>query len=103
MDRVVPAPPAPPSVTAWNLYDGESSVIAVSLQHSGSMAILDDLAARRCAQAMRLPMQGTLGLVLVAKRIGLIRAVLPVLEDLQHAGMYMTPRLKTRILDAAGE
>lgn len=101
--RVVPAPPAPPSVTAWKLDDGESSVIAVALQHSGSMAILDDLAARRCAQAMRLPMQGTLGLVLVAKRIGLIRAVLPVVEDLEHAGMYMTARLKTQILDAAGE
>ena len=101
--RVVQAPPAPPSVTNWKLDDGESSVIAVALQHSGSMAILDDLAARRCAQAMRLPMQGTLGLVLVAKRIGLIRAVLPVLEDLQHAGMCMTPRLKTQILDAAGE
>ncbi|MGZ3382094.1 MAG: DUF3368 domain-containing protein [Isosphaeraceae bacterium] len=101
--RVVPAPPAPPSVTAWKLDDGESSVIAVALQHSGSMAILDDLAARRCAQAMRLPMQGTLGLVLVAKRIGLIKAVLPVVEDLEHAGMYMTARLKTQILDAAGE
>ncbi|MGZ3336515.1 MAG: DUF3368 domain-containing protein [Isosphaeraceae bacterium] len=101
--RVVPAPPAPPSVTNWKLDDGESSVIAVALQHSGSMAILDDLAARRCAQAMRLPMQGTLGLVLVAKRIGLIKAVLPVVEDLEHAGMYMTARLKTQILDAAGE
>ncbi len=98
--RVVPAPP---SVTTWKLDDGESSVIAVALQHSGSMAILDDLAARRCAQALKLPMQGTLGLVLVAKRIGLIKAVLPVVEDLEHAGMYMTARLKTQILDAAGE
>ncbi len=98
--RVVPAPP---SVTTWKLDDGESSVIEVALQHSGSMAILDDLAARRCAQALKLPMQGTLGLVLVAKRIGLIKAVLPVVEDLEHAGMYMTARLKTQILDAAGE
>jgi len=48
-------------------------------------------------------MQGTLGLVLVAKRIGLIKAVLPVIEDLEHSGMYMTARLKTQILDAAGE
>ncbi len=98
--RVVPAPP---SVTTWKLDDGESSVIEVALQHSGSMAILDDLAARRCAQALKLPMQGTLGLVLVAKRIGLIKAVLPVVEDLEHAGMYITARLKTQILDAAGE
>ena len=48
--HIVPAPPAPPSVTNWKLDDGESSVIAVALQHPGSMAILDDLAARRCAQ-----------------------------------------------------
>ena len=38
-----------------------------------------------------------------ASRIGLIKAVLPVVEDLEHAGMYMTARLKTQILDAAGE
>ncbi len=101
--HIVPAPPAPPSVTNWKLDDGESSVIAVALQHPGSMTILDDLAARRCAQALKLPTQGTLGLVLVAKQIGLIQAVRPVVEDLQHAGMYMTARLKTQILNAAGE
>ena len=40
--RVVPAPPAPPSVTSWKLDDGESSVIAgtkrgrVSFSSSGA-------------------------------------------------------------------
>ena len=53
--------------------------------------------------ALKLPTQGTLGLVLVAKQIGLIQAVRPVVEDLQHAGMYMTARLKNQILNAAGE
>jgi len=101
--HVLPAPAVPPSVTSWKLDDGEASVIAVALQHGGSMAILDDLAARRCAQALKIPTQGTLGLVLVAKQIGLIKAVLPVVEDLENAGMYMTVRLKTQILAAAGE
>ena len=58
---------------------------------------------RRCAQAMKIPMQGTLGLVLPAKRIGLIKAVVPVVEDLEHAGMCMTTWLKTQILSVAGE
>ena len=74
----------------------------IFLTKVGLLEVLD-LAARRCAQALKLPMQGTLGLVLVAKRIGLIKAVLPVVEDLEHAGMYITARLKTQILDAAGE
>jgi predicted nucleic acid-binding protein len=37
---------------AWNLGAGETSVIALAQSSPGSMAVIDDLAGRRCAEAM---------------------------------------------------
>jgi predicted nucleic acid-binding protein len=78
-------------------------VIAVALEQAGSVVVLDDLAARQCAHALNIPIEGTLGLLLIAKQVGLISAVRPVLEHLRQTGMYMTDRLMNQILAAAGE
>jgi len=57
-------------ILSWNLGAGESSVIALARSSPGSMAIIDDLAGRRCAEAFDLPLRGTVGLVLAAKQTG---------------------------------
>jgi predicted nucleic acid-binding protein len=101
--RVVSTPTVPHAVLVWDLDAGESAVLAVALSQTGAMVILDDLPARRCARVLNVPSQGTLGLVLVAKRQGLIPAVRPVLGQLRDAGMYMSSRLEQQVLDAAGE
>jgi predicted nucleic acid-binding protein len=101
--EVVPAPPIPEVVQAWALDAGESAVLAVALEEPGSQAILDDLAARRCARALNVSLQGTLGLILVAKGLGMIPAVRPVLDTLQQTGMYLSRRLVQLVLDQAGE
>jgi predicted nucleic acid-binding protein len=101
--RVVPTPPIPDSVLVWDLDAGESAVLAVALDQPGSMVILDDLPARRCARVLNIPTQGTLGLVLVAKQQRLIPAVRPVLGELREVGMYMSDQLENQILEAAGE
>lgn len=66
--KVVPTPMPTDSVRAWDLGQGETSVLAWAIAHPGSVAILDDLAARRCAKAHSIPQIGTLGIVLRAKR-----------------------------------
>lgn len=101
--RIAPGPPVPPSVQSWDLGPGESSVLAWALAHAGSQAILDDLQARRCAAAHRLPVRGTLGLVLVAKQRGVVPAARPVLEKLRWAGMYLSDVVRDRALGAVGE
>ena len=101
--HVVPSPAIPVSIRAWNLDAGESAVLAVALGQPDSQAILDDLAARRCARALNVPLQGTLGLILVAKQLGMIPVVLPVLETLRQSGMYVSDRLARQVLDQAGE
>ena len=52
---VVPTPAIPVALLPWGLDDGEAGVIAVALEERDSMAVLDDLAARQCAQAPEHP------------------------------------------------
>jgi len=101
--QVVPTPTIPKGVSDWGLDPGESAVLALALEQPGSQAILDDLDARRCAAFLGISTQGTLGLMLVAKQLGLIPEVRPLIDQLRQAGFYMSQKLAERVLRAAGE
>jgi predicted nucleic acid-binding protein len=101
--RVVPAPERPASILSWDLGDGESSVLAWALANPGSEVIIDDLAARRCAAALRIDVRGTLGLVLLGKRNGRLERARPVLEVLRASGMYLSDDIVNRALELVGE
>lgn len=100
---VVDAVPVPAAIQAWDLGDGESSVLAWAHANPGTLAILDDLAARRCAATLRIPVRGTLGLVLLARQRGRISAARPVLEALRASGMYLSDAVLNKALALVGE
>lgn len=100
---VVQTPPVPLQIQAWGLGLGESSVLAWAQAHPGTEAILDDLAARRCAAVFGIPVRGTLGLVLAAKQRGRIPAARPILLQLKQAGMYLSDRVMNQALALIGE
>ena len=93
----------PSVIQAWGLGDGESSVLAWALAHPGSEAIIDDLAGRRCAAALRIPVRGTLGLVLAAKETGKIALARPILERLRQSGMFLSDAVVAKALAKIGE
>ncbi len=66
--------------------------------HSDTEVILDDLAARRCAKYLEIPVRGTLGLVLIAKQRNVIPSARRVLEKLRLAGMYLSDRVMNQAL-----
>ena len=82
-----------PRVQAWNLGPGETSVLSWAVALPGCVAVLDDLAGRRCAELLEIPLLGTLGLVLRAKRLGRIPAARPLVQRLREAGMYLSDRV----------
>lgn len=88
---------------AWNLGAGESSVLALARAFPGSTAVIDDLAGRRCAEALGLPLRGTVGLVLAAKLTGQIAAARPLLDQLRDHGMYLSDAVLNRALRQVGE
>ena len=95
--------PSPAQIQAWGLGPGESSVLAWAHSHPGSEAIIDDLAARRCAGALRIPVRGTLGLTLIAKQRGHISSARQVLEQLRQGGMYLSDEVMNEALALVGE
>lgn len=88
---------------SYHLDKGEESVLAWALTHPPTEAILDDLAGRRCAQKLGIPVRGTLGLVLAAKQQGQIVAARPVLEKLKRTGMYLSEQVISQALNLVGE
>ena len=100
---VTQTPPVPTQIQSWGLGPGESSVLAWAHAHPGSEAIIDDLAARRCAAAFNIPVRGTLGLALIAKQRGRIPSARRVLEQLRQGGMYLSDQVMNEALTLAGE
>ena len=87
----------------WRLGAGESSVLALASEHPGTEAIIDDLAGRKCAASLNIPVRGTLGIVLVAKKRGLIPEAQPVIEDIMTAGLYLSRKVVDEALGRVGE
>ncbi len=63
----------PSSILGWDLGDGESQVLAHCLL-GGHLAVLDDGEARAAAKVHAVPLVGTLGVILRARRAGLVPA-----------------------------
>ena len=101
--EIVTSPAIPGNVLDWQLGPGESAVLAWALENPGCLAIVDDLAGRRCAETVGVSLRGTLGLVLRARRAGSIASARQVLEDLRTAGMYLSDRVLNRALALIGE
>lgn len=100
---IIDTPAISPFIAAWDLGAGESSVITIAHQEKNCIAVLDDLAARRCATALGLRVIGTLGLILMAKQKGMISSVRRALDSVLVAGLYISPKHIDQILAGAGE
>ncbi len=83
--------PLPGSVQIWDIDPGESQVIAHAITLK-CRAVLDDAAARRCAQAHGLTVVGSVGVVLRAKKAGIITQAKPWLEQLRGNRSDPSPR-----------
>jgi len=101
--EIVEVPEIPERIQAWDLGKGESSVLAWGHLHPGAEVIIDDLAGRRCAAALQIPVRGTLGLVLVARQRAIVPKARPVIDQLRRSGMYLSDRLVSEVLALVGE
>jgi predicted nucleic acid-binding protein len=94
--------PLTASIECWDLGSGESQVIAHCVGRE-RWAVLDDRAARRCAATHNVPVIGTLGIVLRAKRAGRIQRARPLVEALIAAGMFLEHEFMERVLTSVDE
>ncbi len=92
-----------PFVASWNLGEGESEVLTLATEIPESGVILDDLQARKCSKILNIPLIGSVGLRVKAKREGLIKRVKPAFDRLVSAGLYIDPKLMKKVLTSVGE
>ena len=95
--------PVDPHIPATPLGAGEIEAISLSVEINARRVILDDRAARRLAQSRGVPIIGTLGVLLAAKRRGILPDIRSHLDALIYDGFHIGPALYERILSDARE
>jgi len=91
------------AIASWDLGQGESEVLTLALRKPGTGVVLDDLQARKCATVLDVPLIGTLGLILLAKRRGLLNLAKPAIDQLIDVGLHIDPVMVSSILVEIGE
>ena len=82
---------------------GESSAIALALEYSESLLILDDIKARKIASQLNLSYTGTFGVIIKAKLQGVINSVIPYLERIKQTDFRISDEVVKQILKEAKE
>jgi predicted nucleic acid-binding protein len=86
------------------LDTGEASTLRAALAlGAGTLVLLDDLQARREAQRLGIAITGTAGIILEARKTGLIPAARPVFARLAEEGFHLGDDLLQAILAELGE
>ena len=85
-----------------SLDEGESQVLALA-QELEATAAIDERRGRRLAASLGVPQTGTVGILLLAKRRGLIPVLTPLLDQLGAKGIHLSPRLYEEARGLAGE
>ena len=88
---------------ALDLGVGEIAAMALALENSDRVVLLDDMLARRTAQMAGLQVWGTLKVLLEAKSQALVNEVKSYVTKLSDSGMWVSAEIKQRILKLAGE
>ena len=82
---------------------GEAEVISVALELESAIVLIDERVARTYARSRGLPVLGTIGVVLDAKRRGLIERATPLLDELRRSGFWLDDATYRRARELASE
>lgn len=97
------AEPALQAAYALQVDQGEAAALALADRNRHALLLIDDGRGRRVAAAHGLRHLGTLGLLLRAKRHGLIPQITPELQSLRDHGLFVDAHTVREVLRAAGE
>ncbi|MCA1852948.1 MAG: DUF3368 domain-containing protein [Beggiatoa sp.] len=95
-------PPDP--LLAEDLGPGEAAAITLAVRRNACLLLLDDRRARRVAEiAYHLRVKGVTGMLVAAKRRGLLASIRPLIEEMRGNGYYLAQPVIDRALREAGE
>lgn len=92
------------TVLTLSLDQGEAEAIALAVEIQADLVLLDERMGRSVASHFGLKCIGLLGILIEAKRTGVLPAVKPVLDDLRSkAGFWVSPALYDQVLQTVDE
>lgn len=82
---------------------GETEAMLLYKQVSGDKLLIDDKRGRKVAKINNISVIGSLGVLLTAKRAGIISEVGLLIERISESAVYLEPTLIEAVLEIAGE
>lgn len=86
------------------LDEGESEAIVLAQELHAHWLIMDEKIGRKFAKQLKIKTIGLLGILIKARKAGIIILVKPILDDLiQHAGFWISDDVYKMVLNEVGE
>lgn len=79
--------------------EGEASSIALALEKTDLLLIIDDLAGRKLATYFNISLTGTLGILKMAKNKGIIVDLVPIISEIQKTNFRISDKLIKALLE----
>ncbi len=81
----------------------EAEALVLALERNADLLLVDDRDARNLAKRLGLQVMGTLGVIALAKYIGLITEAQPIVDKLVESGFWISRRILEEFLRELGE
>lgn len=85
------------------LHAGEVDVMILAQELAADLVLMDDNAAKKTARFLGFNVTGTFGVLLRAKREGIIGSVQELMDDIIADGLYASEDVRRLVLEQAGE
>lgn len=91
------------SMFKTQLHDGEVEVMILAKEKNADIVIIDDANAKKYAKYLKLPVTGTLGILIKAKRQGYIGELKPIIQEMIEKNIYISEELMKLCLEQVNE
>jgi predicted nucleic acid-binding protein len=86
-----------------DLDAGEAAAICLAIDRHAEWFLSDDRPARLTAERLGIQVRGSAGILVAAKRKGLVPRVEPLLLRMREEGVWLSQELITKVLQSIGE
>ncbi|MDR1176070.1 MAG: DUF3368 domain-containing protein [Treponema sp.] len=87
----------------FDLDDGEAETLILAQEQNADLVIIDEKCGRRYAGQLGIPVTGTIGILLKAKKQGIITGIAPLLQELIDKQSWIGAELVKKAIELAGE
>lgn len=91
------------SMFKTQLHDGEVEVMILAKERDADIVIIDDANAKKHAKYLKLPVTGTLGVLIKAKKQGYISELKPIIQEMVNKNIYISEKLVQLCLEMVNE